>query len=60
VPLTINTERVYPGEARVPVAGSDSKATADQLMTADKWRGMNCLGRLKKMDTAPYGRGYRT
>ena len=35
VPLTGNTERVDPGEARVSVAGQSSKAMADQIMTAD-------------------------
>ena len=35
LPLTSNTERLYPGEARVNVAGTQSKAMADQLMSAD-------------------------
>ena len=38
VPLTSNTEQIYPGEARVSVAGKESKAMADQIMTADKVR----------------------
>ena len=38
VPLTSNTEQIYPGEARVLVAGKESKAMADQIMTADKVR----------------------
>lgn len=50
VPLTSNTERVYPGEARVSVAGGESKAMADQLMTADKVRLKTRIGELSKAD----------
>ena len=50
VPLTSNTERLYPGEARVSVAGKDSKAMADQIMTADKLRLKSRLGELSKLD----------
>ncbi len=50
VPLTSNTERLFPGEARVNVAGTDSKAMADQLMTADKTRLKSKLGELSKPD----------
>lgn len=50
VPLTSNTERVFPGEARVSVAGADSKAMADQIMTADKARLKSRLGELSKAD----------
>src|SRR5205814_4236355 len=38
VPLTSQTDRVYPGEAVVLVAGKKSKAMADQIMTASKQR----------------------
>ena len=38
VALTSNTERVYPGNAVVSVNGTQSKAMADQIMTADKLR----------------------
>ncbi len=38
VPLTSNAERVCPGEAMITVAGSASKAMADQIMAADKTR----------------------
>ena len=38
VPLTTNTSRVFPGEARVIVAGEFCKAMSDQLMAADKLR----------------------
>jgi len=50
VPLTINTERLYPGEARVKVAGQESKAMADQIMTADKRRLKSTLGQLSIED----------
>ena len=38
VPLTSNTTRQYPGEARVTVGGQRNKAMADQIMAADKSR----------------------
>lgn len=50
VPLTSNTERLYPGEARVTVAGKDSKAMADQLMTTDKVRLKSKIDALSKVD----------
>ncbi|MDD5296405.1 MAG: type II toxin-antitoxin system PemK/MazF family toxin [Rhodocyclaceae bacterium] len=50
VPLTSNTERLYPGEARVQVAGQQSKAMADQIMTADKRRLKASLGQLSGED----------
>lgn len=50
VPLTSNTERLYPGEARVLVAGNESKAMADQIMTADKVRLKSKIGELSKAD----------
>ncbi|MDX8400149.1 MAG: type II toxin-antitoxin system PemK/MazF family toxin [Gallionellaceae bacterium] len=46
VPLTSNTTRLYPGEARVTVAGQESKAMADQIMTADKKRLKSVIGLL--------------
>ncbi|MCI0749211.1 MAG: type II toxin-antitoxin system PemK/MazF family toxin [Nevskiales bacterium] len=38
VPLTSNVSRIYPGEARVSVAGMEGKAMASQLTTAAKQR----------------------
>ncbi len=35
VPLTSNTERLYPGEPIVNVAGQASKAMSNQIMAAD-------------------------
>lgn len=50
VPLTSTTERLYPGEARVSVAGKDSKAMADEIMTADKVRLKSRIDVLSKAD----------
>ena len=50
VPLTSNTERIYPGEARVSFSGTDSKAMADQIMTADKARLKSRIDELSKAD----------
>jgi len=50
VPLTTNTFRVFPGEARVSVAGEFCKAMSDQLMAADKLRLKERLAILSKSD----------
>ena len=50
VPLTSNTDRVYPGEARVLVGDQTSKAMADQIMTADKARLKSRIAALSKTD----------
>ena len=54
VALTSNTERVtervYPGNALVMVGGTQSKAMADQIMTADKLRLTSKLGELSMQD----------
>jgi mRNA interferase MazF len=50
VPLTTNTSRVFPGEARVSVAGEFCKAMSDQLMAADKLRLKERLATLSKSD----------
>ena len=50
VPLTGNTDRLYPGEAHVSVVGKESKAMADQLMTADKVRLTSRIDVLSKAD----------
>jgi len=46
VPLTGSTDRVYPGEAIVTIAGKRNKAMADQIMAADKRRLKNRIGTL--------------
>ena len=50
VPLTSNTQRLYPGEALVIVDGQSSKAMADQIMAADKTRLKNQLSAVGKAD----------
>ena len=50
VPVTSNTERVYPGEAIITVAGQSDKAMADQIMAVDKSRLKSLLGKLSKKD----------
>ena len=50
VPLTSNTQRLYPGEAIVTVEGQNSKAMADQIMAADKARLRGQVGTLGKAD----------
>ena len=56
MPLTSNTEHIYPGEALVTVAGQQSKAMADQITTASKHRLQRRLGVLSKDDLIAVGR----
>ena len=46
VPLTSNTDRVYPGEALVTVAGRPAKAMANQLTTVANTRLAGLAGQL--------------
>lgn len=50
IPLTSNTERLYPGEALVMAGSQQSKAMADQIMAADKQRLKSRLGAVSKAD----------
>ncbi len=50
VPLTSNTGRLYPSEAVVTVDGKQSKAMADQIMTAAKERLKSKMGTLSVQD----------
>jgi len=50
VPVTSNTERLYPGEAIVSLNGEKRKAMADQLTTASKQRFGKRIGGLSKED----------
>jgi mRNA interferase MazF len=52
VPLTSQTEKVYPGEAMVTLNGEQRKAMADQIATASKQRLSNKLGSLSPADMA--------
>lgn len=50
VPLTSQTDRVYPSDALVTVGGRQSKAMADQITTASKQRVLNRIGVLSASD----------
>ncbi len=50
VPLSSNTQKIYPGEALVTVAGQSSKVMADQIMASDKSRLKSQLGSVSKAD----------
>ena len=52
VPITSQTDRVYPSEALINVGGKRSKAMADQLTTASKQRFGRRLGSLSSDDMA--------
>ena len=50
VPLTSKTDRLYPSEAVVILAGKESKAMADQLATVSKTRLFRRAGVLSQED----------
>ena len=50
VPLTSKTDRLYPSEAAVVLAGKESKAMADQLATVSKTRLFRRAGVLSQED----------
>lgn len=50
IPLSSNIDRVYPSETVITLAGQKSKAMADQIMTADKLRLKDMLGKLNQAD----------
>ena len=52
VPLTSQTEKLYPGEAMVMLNGEQSKAKADQIATASKQRLRSKAGSLSSTDLA--------
>ena len=52
IPLTSQTEKLYPGEAMVTLNGAQSKAKADQIATASKQRLRNKVGSLSSADLA--------
>jgi mRNA interferase MazF len=60
VPLTSNTGRLYPSEAVVAVNGKESKAMTDQIMTADKQRLKNMLGKLTREDMKSIDQALKT
>ena len=50
VPITTQTDRVYPSEALVTVGKKQNKAMADQITTASKERLLNKAGKLSRSD----------
>jgi mRNA interferase MazF len=52
VPITSNTERLYPGEAFVDLNAEKRKAMADQLTTVSKQRLGGRVGTLNREDLA--------
>ena len=44
IPITSNTDRLFPSEAYVTVSGKKGKAMADQLATVSKQRLSKCIG----------------
>jgi mRNA interferase MazF len=50
VPITSQTAKLYPGEARITVDGKAGKAMADQIATASKQRLRSRLGSLTTAD----------
>jgi mRNA interferase MazF len=50
VPLTSNTEKLYPSEAYVRVGEKRSKAMADQLTTVSKLRLKNKEGQVSELE----------
>jgi len=59
VPLTSNTDRLYPGEAYVTLTGERRKAMADQIFTASKLRLRGRIGRLSATDVSAVERAIR-
>lgn len=47
VPLTSNTDRLYPSEAYVTIKSKQSKAMADQITTVSKVRLLNFIEKIK-------------
>ena len=44
IPITSNTDRLFPSEAYVTVAGKKGKSMADQVATVSKQRLSKCIG----------------
>ncbi len=59
VPLSSNTDRLYPSEARVHVAGQVQKAMSDQIRTIAKERLRNYIGSVAPRDIAALERAIR-
>ncbi|MBI2926986.1 MAG: type II toxin-antitoxin system PemK/MazF family toxin [Verrucomicrobia bacterium] len=60
VPLTSQTQRVYPAEALVRLGGRQAKAMADQIATVSKQRLLNQAGSLSASDMEHVERAVKT
>ncbi len=60
VPLTSQTQRVYPAEALVAFRGRQAKAMADQIATVSKQRLLNLAGSLSASDMEKVERAVKT
>lgn len=59
VPVTTRTERLYPGEAYVSIAGRRQKAMANQIATVAKRRLSRAIARLAAPDMEAIERAIR-
>jgi len=59
IPLTSNTDRLYPSEAVVNINNQASKAMADQIVTASKNRLAGRMGQLSRSQMADVERAIR-
>ena len=59
IPLTSNTDRLYPSEAYVTVNSKVSKAMADQLTTVSKQRLISLVGQVSREDMTQVERAVR-
>lgn len=59
VPMTSNTDRLYPSETRVTVAGRVGKAMADEVLTASKLRFGRRIATLSSLELAGIDRALR-
>ncbi len=50
VPLTSNTERLYPSEAYLTIGGQQSKAMTDQITTVSKLRLLKRAGQVSQIE----------
>lgn len=50
IPLTTKTEKLYPSEAYIKVAGKQSKAMTNQIITVSKHRLTNKIDRISPKD----------
>jgi mRNA interferase MazF len=59
VPVSSQTDRLYPAEAYVAVNGERRKAMADQITTASRQRLLRQIGTLERDDLNAVGRVVR-